>query len=247
VKRSKKKYEHRNQKRQVLHGGDALTVLQSILNPLAEKIEEVSRQADVVFVVHRPTAETRVALKKRGLDGASVYGMSAYDAARFAEWDALTRKWLAALPEEDQVKIFLISGDGTALLTLTLRGGMVMVNKEPDIYPVETQVSTPRPTIPPSATGLSVVHIEVASGKTRAVWDGAHGHAVGEHLWSPTEQPLVVLSNEHGVIVGRRLLREVAAGSRPQQAVDIAAGAFEELLRLHGDAIRAEPVEIILP
>jgi hypothetical protein len=64
----------------------------------------------------------------------TVFGLSCQNVA--ATWgnDLSTRRWCAAPPKEDEIKVFLIAGNGTALLTLSWEEGRVMIDKEPDLF-----------------------------------------------------------------------------------------------------------------
>jgi len=46
----------------------------------------------------------------------------------------VTRKWLETPPPDDALKVFLISGSGSALLTLHYKDGQVRVEKESDMH-----------------------------------------------------------------------------------------------------------------
>ena len=50
--------------------------------------------------------------------------------------DLVARRWCAAAPNEDQVKLFLFAGDGTALLMLHFTDLGIEVENEPDVYAV---------------------------------------------------------------------------------------------------------------
>lgn len=228
---------------------DTGAILKSMLAPLAEKIARAREDADVVFVVHKPGGLARRALHKWGVKYEPVFGMSAFDAARAADWDVLTRKWLGEPPHsDDQIKLFLISGDGTALLTLTVRDGGVVVDKAPDLHvAADAEASTG------GAAPYFMHDCAFGTGKT-GILDGGHTaqlvlrpQATATAADTNSGAPLVLISNEYGVVVGRQYLEELAAGKRSPQVVQTVVGSFEQLLAAYADAINAEPIRIIFP
>lgn len=94
----------------------------------------------IVVVVHNPGSLAKRAMKTLGAKVRSrrttVFGYSPKDAVVALGHDPVTRLWCAQPPAENQVKVFLIAGDGTALLTLNFSEEGIKVEKEPDLYPV---------------------------------------------------------------------------------------------------------------
>lgn len=118
--------------------------LKSILAPMAEQISRVRCETNgIVFVVHKPGKVARRAMDHLGIylrpQRNNVFGLACPDAARAVGHDLVTRGWCEAPPVEDQVKVFLVAGNGTALLTLNFTDDGIEVVKEPDIYPVATE------------------------------------------------------------------------------------------------------------
>lgn len=116
--------------------------LQSILAPVAHQVAEVRAITNgIVVVVHNPGSLVKRAMKKLGAKvrsrGTFVFGYECPTAAAALGHDPVTRRWCAEAPEENQIKVFLVAGDGTALLTLNFsEQGIITVEKKPDLYPV---------------------------------------------------------------------------------------------------------------
>ena len=113
--------------------------LQRILAPVAMQIA-LAREATegIVFVVHRPGKLARAAMATLGAKvnrkGTTIFGVKCGDLSEIFAHDLVTRRWTEAPPVDGQIKVFLFSGDGTALLTLNFEGGGIRVVKEPDVY-----------------------------------------------------------------------------------------------------------------
>lgn len=131
----KKKQRGRNKE-------DSADVLKGILAPVAEQIAAAHLQCNgIVVVVHKPGKVARQAMEKIGLPcssgGTTVAGVSCVDAVAAFGHDTITRRWVAVAPKEDEIKVFLVSGNGTALLTLQFRDGQVFVTKQSDLHAVD--------------------------------------------------------------------------------------------------------------
>ena len=119
---------------------DDIERLRSIILPVAEEVAKARLAFDgIVVVVHMPLPLARQAMKKLGKNvnprGTTVFGLSCQGAVAVFSNDPVTKRWCGAAPVEDQIKVFLIAGDGTALLTLNFTpGGCIDVLKEPDVY-----------------------------------------------------------------------------------------------------------------
>lgn len=137
-----------------IEAGEAIrSIIQSVADDIA-KVRVVTN--GIVFVVHTPGRVTRQAMKKLGVrlkkNGTTVFGTSCHDAARAVGHDSVTRRWCEGAPSEQEIKVFLISGDGSALLTLTFDDHGVKVKKEPDIFLVSPQVDDEAGARSPSPT-----------------------------------------------------------------------------------------------
>jgi hypothetical protein len=117
----------------------SLDRVQSILMPVALEIATAREATNgIVFVVHRPGKTARAAMVKIGTPlrhkRTTVFGLSCSDATVAFGHDLVTKRWIAIAPLDGQIKVFLIAGDGSALLTLNFEDGEVHVVKEPDVY-----------------------------------------------------------------------------------------------------------------
>jgi hypothetical protein len=116
--------------------------LKAIFVPVADKIAKAREATDgIVVVIHNPGALAKKAMKKLGVKlqrhaATTVVGLRCSDAVAALGHDPVTSRWCAAAPKDDQVKIFLVAGDGTALLTLNFTGKGVRVEQEPDLHSV---------------------------------------------------------------------------------------------------------------
>lgn len=115
--------------------------LKKILTPVIEGLaaEAPTALGEVILVVHKPRGVAVEALRKLGLIP-ETEDTCAYAGAHLVDGftDGPTRRWLAAPPEPHTVKIFLIAGEGTALLTLDLTDpDKVIVRKQADLYLVK--------------------------------------------------------------------------------------------------------------
>ena len=112
-----------------------------LLQPVRQAILEArEKTGGIVFVVHNPFPEHCAMWRDFGIDvkphGTAVFGMTCADAiAAFEQSDIATRRWLAQPPDRDSIKVFLIAGDGTVLLTLRFDKGTVWVSWEPEPRP----------------------------------------------------------------------------------------------------------------
>lgn len=118
-----------------------LELLKSILAPVAHEVAAARETTNgIVVVVHNPGSVAKRAMKKVGAKvrarGTSVFGLVCSDAVAALGHDLVTRRWCGAAPNDGQIKVFLIAGDGTALLTLNFTDEGIKVEKEPDVYPV---------------------------------------------------------------------------------------------------------------
>lgn len=50
----------------------------------------------------------------------------------------MTRRWCSDPPVDGSIKVFLVDGDGSALLTLDFTESGINVKQEPDVYPVRS-------------------------------------------------------------------------------------------------------------
>jgi len=110
-----------------------IETLRGILQPYAHEIAEARVATNgIVFVVHQPGPLARQAVAKlNGPAGDPVFARTCREAQHFcAKMDRATVDWLGVPPVEGQIKILLIAGDGTALLTLNFVNGEVLVNVE---------------------------------------------------------------------------------------------------------------------
>lgn len=121
---------------------DPTAVLERILKPVAEEIAQIREATGgIVVVVHKPMALARKAfktlkIKLRPAGETSVFGFDCANAVAALGHDLITRRWCSEPPQHDEIKVFLCAGDGTALLTMKVNDGAVLIKKEPDIYPV---------------------------------------------------------------------------------------------------------------
>lgn len=115
-------------------------VLKSILVPVADDIEAVRVASNgIVVVVHKPGPVTKQAFAKLEVKlepKTSVFGLPCEHAVAAFGHDLVTKRWMSNPPADEEIKIFLCSGEGSALLTMSFENGQVHVKKEPDIYPV---------------------------------------------------------------------------------------------------------------
>lgn len=116
----------------------SLDRLRSILMPVAVEIASAREATNgIVLVVHRPGKTARAAIGKIGAPvrrtGTTVSGLSCSDATAAFGHDLVTKRWTEAAPLEGQIKVFLVAGDGSALLTLNFEDGEVRVVKGPDV------------------------------------------------------------------------------------------------------------------
>jgi hypothetical protein len=126
---------------------ESAKALSKILESSIGQVVELRNESDeaIVFVVHRPSELAQTAMKALGVPVSdkkdTVFGLSCQDAARAWGNDLITRRWCSAPPKEDEIKVFLIAGNGTALLTLSWEDGKVMIDKEPDIFVTEVSLA----------------------------------------------------------------------------------------------------------
>lgn len=108
-----------------------------ILQPVRQAIVDARDETGgIVFVVHHPPKEHCAMWHFFGIDakpdGTAVFGMTCADALDvFERGDLATRRWLAQAPAWDSIKVFLVAGEGTALLTLRFDETTVWVSWEP--------------------------------------------------------------------------------------------------------------------
>ena len=126
---------------QVLPSEESAEFLKGILLPVAEEIAEVREALDgIVFVVHNPGKVALQAMTKLGVEAlpnkTMVFGLTCPDATTAFGHDPITRRWCNEEPGEDQIKVFLMAGDGTALLTLEETPDGTIIHKESDLAPV---------------------------------------------------------------------------------------------------------------
>lgn len=117
---------------------ESMQHLGKILNPVIMQVEAAALSAGIALVVHDPDKVARKAMRilnlkvKRG--ATTVHAMSPDMGVVSFGHDYVTRKWLETPAPEDALKVFLISGGGSALLTLTFKDGQVIVKKESDMH-----------------------------------------------------------------------------------------------------------------
>ena len=115
-----------------------MNVLESILKPVAKQLCAASRSPDrIVFVIHKPQESAIRAWQKLGIKPlAETTVASTTREAALAVWghDLVTKRWLTNPPADDEIKIFLFAGEGTALLTLHHSDEGIVVHKEPDLH-----------------------------------------------------------------------------------------------------------------
>ena len=107
--------------------------LKQMIVPHAERLAELSN-VGIAFLVYNPGESARAALVATGCPAvAGVFALSCVDAAeKFGNAGATTKAWCLKLPGERQIKVFLIAGEGTALLTLNfIEGDGVRIDVEP--------------------------------------------------------------------------------------------------------------------
>ena len=127
--------------KRTISGKEAMEFFKGILQPVAEQIAELRVQTNgIVFVIHDPGPLVHNALKAVGMKAPSnrttVIASPCSEAARVWGHDPITRKWCEKEPADGEIKVFLLSGNGTKLLTLIFEDGNVILKSEPDIYPV---------------------------------------------------------------------------------------------------------------
>lgn len=111
--------------------------LAKILKPVAEEIALCAVASEgIVFVVHRPGPLAHRAMAKLGVrlvpGKTTVFALSCADAAARGH-DPVTRRWLSTPPKDDEIKVFLIAGEGTALLTLRFTDDGIQVSTPPNL------------------------------------------------------------------------------------------------------------------
>lgn len=111
--------------------------LENIIDPVFDQVAVASLKG-IAFVVHNPDIVARKAIRNTGQyvkrGATTVYGLTCERAAKVWGTDFVTRKFLSTPPGEDQIKIFLVAGGGSALLTLHFVDGQVFITKESDMH-----------------------------------------------------------------------------------------------------------------
>jgi hypothetical protein len=120
---------------------ESAVLLRGLLEPVMGSIKAQRKErAGIVMVVHRPGRLTLQALKKAGVPikhlkkrGTTVFGTTCEGCAAVFGHDLVTRGWAATPPAEGETKIFLMSGNGSLLITMSeVEGGRVRLHVEPD-------------------------------------------------------------------------------------------------------------------
>jgi hypothetical protein len=107
-----------------------------ILQPVRQAIVDARDETGgIVFVVQNPPASHVEMWRSLGIEakpgGTAVVGMTCAEALEvFERGDLATRRWLAEAPAWDSIKVFLVTGEGTALLTLRFGETTVWVSWE---------------------------------------------------------------------------------------------------------------------
>lgn len=114
--------------------------LKSILAPVLVDLINMAALDRLAVVFHNPTDLTFAVAKTFGLEihekETTVYGALPAEFAKRFEHDPATQRWCSTGPGEDEIKVFLFSGWGSLLLTLSLEDDHVAIKREPDVYPV---------------------------------------------------------------------------------------------------------------
>lgn len=114
--------------------------LRGVLEPVMGRIKAERRErAGIVMVVHRPGRVTLQALKLVGVPirlkkkGTTVFGTTCESCAAVFGRDLVTMGWASTPPADDETKIFLMSGGGSSLITMSQQAdGTVRLHVEPD-------------------------------------------------------------------------------------------------------------------
>lgn len=111
--------------------------IEKIVRPVAKEIVEAWAQdtGRIVLVIYNPNDTTIQAFEKMGLrltGGTTVAAMQQSDAATVWQ-DAVTKRWLAKPTTDEAIKVLLVSGGGTALLTFRFADDTVHVFAEPNL------------------------------------------------------------------------------------------------------------------
>ena len=116
--------------------------LEEIIKPVALQIAAAAdiTEGGIVLVIHKPGPLARRALKSIGIKvptaTTGVIGVNRGHAEPLCT-DPVTARWIRSPPLQDEIKIFLYAGDGTALISLGFsEEGVIRVTKVPDLYPV---------------------------------------------------------------------------------------------------------------
>ena len=119
-----------------------MEILKSIIQPVWEQIVAGRLMLNgIVLVVHNPPKYIRNVLKSVKIKAparmTSVTAMTCEHCTKVFGHDPVTRKWCATPPQDGEIKIFLNSGRGTALLTFHIdeEGNIVNMTKVADKYP----------------------------------------------------------------------------------------------------------------
>jgi len=123
----------------IVKGQDAVDYVRAILQPVSYAIGEARCATDgIVFVIHKPLALARKALKKTGMPfdrkGTTVLGATCSQAARVWGNDPVTKLWCEQPPVDGQIKVFLIVDNGSLLVTLNFVDDQVRVSVVPEVY-----------------------------------------------------------------------------------------------------------------
>jgi 1-aminocyclopropane-1-carboxylate deaminase/D-cysteine desulfhydrase-like pyridoxal-dependent ACC family enzyme len=116
-------------------------LLKGVFGIVANEVAKAREATDgIVVVIHNPDSAAKMAMMKLGVEvrshSTTIVGYSCQEAVAALGHDVMTRRWCAAAPRDNQVKVFLVAGDATALLTLNFTGKGVRVEQEPDLHSV---------------------------------------------------------------------------------------------------------------
>ena len=119
-----------------------MEILKGIIQPVWKQIVAGRLMLNgIVLVVHNPPKFVRNVLKGKKIKApprkTSVTAMTCEHCAEVFGNDFVTKKWCLAAPEEDEIKVFMFSGRGSALLTFHIdeEGNIVNITKAADKYP----------------------------------------------------------------------------------------------------------------
>ena len=121
-----------------------MEILKSIIQPVCEQIVAGRMMLNgIVLVVHNPPIFTRNALKKVKIKvparKTSVTALSCDHCAEIFGNDPISRKWYITPPQEDEIKVLLFAGRGSALLTFQVdeEENIIKIDKVANKYGVQ--------------------------------------------------------------------------------------------------------------